>query len=112
MAKITLPLPPSTNRYWMHWRNRVVLSPEARAYKASAKKRALALGLRPLLGQLCLRLWVYRAQRRGDLSNRIKVLEDALEGVAYENDSQVWRLEATLGDDAKNPRVEIEVSLL
>lgn len=91
------------------WRGRAVLSHEARAYKLTAAKSALAQGARSRLGPILLRLHVYRAERRGDLSNRIKVLEDALEGVAYENDSQVVRLEAQLHDDPKNPRVEVWV---
>ena len=106
---LTLPYPPSANRYWRTFRGMTVVSPEARAYKANARLRALAQGVRPLDGPVRLVLRVYRPRKAGDLSNRIKVLEDALCGVAFEDDDQVVAIEATRLDDKENPRVEIEV---
>jgi Holliday junction resolvase RusA-like endonuclease len=37
------------------------------------------------------------------------VLEDALNGLAYEDDKQIVELHAYRYDDKKNPRIEIEV---
>ena len=48
--------------------------------------------------------WLTNAQ-----SNRIKVLEDALQGVAFLNDSQVVELTAALAEDKANPRMEVTV---
>lgn len=107
--KATLPLPPSSNRYWRVWRGRAVVSTEARAYKLNARLRALSQGMRPVSGPVVLNLVVYRARKAGDLSNRIKVAEDALQGVAYTNDSQVVELHARLEDDPGNPRLVVWV---
>lgn len=91
------------------WRNRIVVSDEARAYKSGAKLRALTQGMRPLLGPVYVSLTVYRAERRGDLDNKIKVALDALQGVGYTNDSQVTELHARLEDDPSNPRLVVWV---
>ena len=63
-----------------------------------------------LSGPVALELHVYRERRSGDLSNRIKIIEDALQGVLYENDSQVVELHAYLHEDRHAPRIEIEVT--
>ena len=107
--KVTLPLPPSANRYWRLWRGHMVVSDEARAYKHGAKLRALTQGMRPLCGPVYVSLTVYRAARRGDLDNRIKVSLDALQGVAFENDAQVTEIHAKLEDDPANPRIVVWV---
>lgn len=99
---IELPVPPSAN---MYWRDRAVvrkgggkpfvqryLTKEAVDYKATVKVMAWNAGWRipiPRPTEVAVSLVWYRKARRGDLSNRLKVLEDALEGVAYENDSQI-----------------------
>lgn len=107
--KITLPYPPSANRYWRNWRGRTVLSAEARAYKADVGKRCKAAKLKPTGANVSLFLDVYRPRRAGDLSNRIKVIEDALQGYAFEDDDQVVKIFARRGDDKANPRVEVVV---
>lgn len=107
---VTLPLPPSANEYWKKWRGRIVVSNEARAYKMSALVRAKSQGMTVITGDVCLSITVYRPAKRGDLSNRIKVLEDALQGVAFKNDSQVRELHAMQLEDPANPRVVVCVS--
>ncbi len=115
---LTVPVPPSSNVYW---RTRVIaprkgkpfvstyVSAEAQKYKILTKNTAIAAGMKPIpkpAEVVFYAVW-YRARRSGDLKNRNKVLEDALEGAAYENDSQIaeahwWRSDA----DPGNPRVE------
>jgi Holliday junction resolvase RusA-like endonuclease len=63
-------------------------------------------------GGVSVSLWVYRAAQRGDLDNRIKVLLDSLQGIAYKDDKQVRELHAFLEDDKDNPRVVVEVEAL
>jgi len=110
---VTLPLPPSANDYWRVWRGRAVVSTEARAYKQSAALAARAQGLRPILaGEVAVVLRVFRPTRRGDLDNRLKVLLDALRGVAFRDDAQVSALLATQLLDVDNPRVEVQVEPL
>lgn len=111
--RLELPLPPSANDYWViGWHRRkpcLVLSTEARAYKRAIARRGLARRCAPLEGPVELRLCVHFANARSDLSNRIKVLEDALQGIAYVNDRQVWRLVAERAHEASPPYVEVEV---
>ena len=106
---IELPYPPSSNRYWRHVGNKTLKSEEARNYQTTAGWLWKATGVDMLDGDVCVSLRIFRPQRRGDLDNRIKVLLDALNGIAYEDDGQVVELHAYLGDDKKNPRVELEV---
>lgn len=91
MVKVTLPYPPSVNRYlrfspkgWAY------TTPEAKRYKQGAKLRALTQGLRPIPErEVVLSIAVYRPQKRGDIDNVLKVLLDSLIGVAYVDDSQI-----------------------
>jgi crossover junction endodeoxyribonuclease RusA len=108
--KLTLPYPPSSNRYWKVWRGRAVVSAEAKSYKQGVRLRALTEGFRkPLACPLVLSLVVYRPRKAGDLSNRIKVLEDALNGIAWIDDKQIVEIHARREDDASNPRVEVRI---
>ena len=106
---IVLALPPSANTYWRYGPNGVHVSQAAQDYKAGVKWKALHQGLAPMAGELALYVNVYRQQRRGDLDNFAKVLGDALNGVAYHDDSQVVELHMWRHDDRDNPRVEVEV---
>lgn len=108
--RAVLPYPPSANRYWRTFRNRTVVSDEARKYKALVK---VELSKWPLLaGPVALIAHLYRPQRSGDLDNRLKVLGDALNGVAWSDDSQVVEIHAYRHDDKARPRVEVEVRAL
>jgi crossover junction endodeoxyribonuclease RusA len=110
---VTLPLPPTANLYWRIWRGRAVMSNEARAYKMNASLAAKAQGLRPIIdAEVAVVLRIFRPARRGDLDNRIKVLLDALRGVAYRDDAQVAALYAVQAHDPENPRVEVEIAPL
>jgi Holliday junction resolvase RusA-like endonuclease len=120
---LVLPYPPSANTYW---RSRVIVpkgpgkkpmsvtyvTNEAREYKEKVGLIAASIVKTPLLGNLKLHLRIYRPMRRGDLSNRIKVLEDTLIGVCYKDDDQITAIEAERYDDKENPRVEVTVSPL
>ena len=106
---LTLPLPPSANVYWRMWRNRMVVSTEAKNYKIAAGWQAKAAGVEPLRGPVAVTMHVYRARKAGDLDNKIKCLFDALNGIAWEDDSQVVELHAYMHDDKNAPRVEIEM---
>lgn len=107
-----LSYPPSANRYWRKWRNRIVKSDEARGYQAYAGWTAKSAGATLHAGQVALHLRIYRPRRCRDLDNCLKVLVDALQGVSYTNDNQVREIHAYLGDDKLSPRVEVEVQPL
>ena len=104
---IVFPEPPSSNRYWRNFRGRTVKSKEAREYQEAVKLIARKQKLRT--GEIGLHLKWFRKRRAGDLSNRIKVIEDALQGILYRNDSQIVCILAERHDDPKNPRVEVEI---
>ncbi len=106
MRFITLPYPPSANAYWRNVRGRVVVSAEARAYK---RKVGLTVQSTPLDGPLAIEVHVYRPRKAGDLDNTLKVLCDALNGIAWRDDSQVVEIHAYRGDDKADPRVELRV---
>lgn len=111
--KITLPFPPSANRYWRVYKNRILVSEEARHYKANVKFRAMQdRDIQPLDGPLVVHVVMYRPQRRGDTDNFLKVMLDSLRGVAFNDDSQVVEIHARREDDAENPRVEVRVEEL
>lgn len=110
---LTLPLPPSANRYWRTTVRagfpHTYVSPEAKQYKALAYWTAKKQGAEPLDGEVIVRGTVYFPNRRGDLDNRTKILLDALEGVAYHDDKQVWGIQWSRETDKTNPRVELEI---
>jgi Holliday junction resolvase RusA-like endonuclease len=102
-----LPYPPSANRYWRTDRGgKPHLSDEAKLYKLISAD--LARGT-PISGDVKLVAHVFRPQKSGDLSNRIKVLEDVLRGIAYVDDKQTAVIEFHRWDDARNPRVQVDV---
>lgn len=109
-ASIALPYPPAANRYWRSVAGRVLVSREAREYKHAAALMALAAGVRPLDGEVAVSLHIYRPRKSGDLDGRIKVTLDALNGIAWRDDSQVAELHAYRHEDKTHPRAEVTVS--
>jgi Holliday junction resolvase RusA-like endonuclease len=106
---LQLPIGPSANRYWRKTKTgRIYVSPEAVAYKETVAKLA---GVRtPFQADVTLMLDVYGMHGGGDVGNRVKVLEDALQGVAYVNDKQVAELHVRrLPVDELGPRVLVRV---
>lgn len=113
---LTLPYPPSANRYWrtavVCGRAQTYPSADAKAYKVEVYGRALEAGIRkPIAGRISLHVqlypqrpqdWAKRARRDPltwdddvrciDLGNCEKVLSDALNGVAWADDKQHRRI--------------------
>lgn len=118
---LVLPYPISANRYWASgvipikgthprkYRAITYVTEDARAYRDTVAKIAIAAGLRPLTGRVRFDRWLYperpqdwakRAQRDPDtwddgvrcidLLNADKVLADALNNVAWIDDKQIW----------------------
>ncbi len=106
---IVLPYPPSANRYWRSYGGRVVVSADAKAYKAGVWLQAQHAHLHPFTGPIAVYVHAYRPRKVGDLDNTNKVLLDALCGIAYQDDAQIVELHSWRHDDAQNPRVEVEV---
>ncbi len=108
-VSLTLPYPPSANRYWRYVNNHPTVSADARSYRTGAGMVARHQGIAPFTGKVAMYIELYRPQKSGDLDNRIKILCDALKGVAYNDDDQIIEIHARLHDDKANPRCEVEV---
>lgn len=116
--KLVLPYPPSVNRMYRSfvpkgWNRAVVtLSPEAKAYKEQVGWLAREQGVKaPLTGPVELRLALIPKNRVCmDLSNCWKVAEDALNGIVYADDAQVFKIVAERRDpDPTGARLEVEI---
>jgi crossover junction endodeoxyribonuclease RusA len=107
MISLTLPFPPSANRYWRHAKGRTYRSSEAIAYIEAVQD---LVPDEQLEGEISVTMHFHRPARRGDLDNRIKIALDSLRGRAYHDDKQIVRIEATRHEDKKNPRVEITIT--
>ena len=71
---------------------------------------ARAKMLHPLTGPVALKAVFYRQSETAcDVDNLLKALMDGLQGIAYENDSQVEHVEGIKRIDRKNPRTEVEI---
>lgn len=106
-VEITLPWPPSANRYWRIFRGRAVKSADATAYKKAVAE--VCDGMTECFGDVIIRLDFFRPRKSGDLDNRIKILLDAMQGTAYKDDKQIVEIHARRFDDKANPRVEVRI---
>jgi crossover junction endodeoxyribonuclease RusA len=114
---LQLPYPPTANTYWRLCHGRIVKSKEARHYQGAVQMLARAqmtrAGYAPFGdAEIAISLHFRRPHRRGDLDNSLKVLLDALKGVAFDDDRQVASITATRGLDAANPGVVVTVEVL
>jgi crossover junction endodeoxyribonuclease RusA len=90
----------------------MVKSAEARQYVQEVGLVARSKGYRPKEGDVKITLDFYRPRKAGDLDNRIKIVLDGLQGTAFINDSQIVEIHARRHDDARNPRVEMQIEYL
>lgn len=107
VVSFVLSLPPTVNHMYARYRRHVVLKPEAAAWKQEAHLIALTHFDEPWRGSVVAVYEFYFKDGRSDISNRIKALEDALEGVAYINDRQIVQFTCYKFVDPYNPRVEV-----
>lgn len=118
-VNLILPPPPALNH--LHFTRVVVpkgrkpfvqrgLTSEGLAYKE--KVANIADGMTPFVGDVEVRMRWFRSRRIGDLDGIFKIILDSLTGFAYADDKQVKRIDAERFDDAKRPRVEVEIMAL
>jgi len=137
MIRLTLPYPISANRYWrtalVCGRAQTYVSKEAKDFKEQVGWLCRAAGIRtPLEGRLEVRVqlypnrpqdWAKRVKKLGptwddsvqcmDLTNCEKVLMDALNTLAFNDDKQVRRYFAErMEPDEKGARVEMTIEQL
>lgn len=113
---LTLPYPPSVNHYWRKWRNRMVISPEGRAYRRQVAALLDGHGPRkpPAGGRIALGMDAFPPDRRArDLDNIQKGICDALEHAGiYENDRQIDWLTSRRREVVQGGRLEVHVKTL
>jgi crossover junction endodeoxyribonuclease RusA len=134
--KLTFPPAISANRYWRsfvprgHTRAIVVVSDEAKAFKSQVRWIAKQAGIRtPFSGRVQVDCQLYpampkdaasRMRKHGDgwdddvrsidLDNALKVTIDALKGIAYEDDKQVWRINAERMEPTGDARMVVTIT--
>ena len=106
---MTVPYPPTLNNMFISRGRFRVLSPKARAYKAEVQKLAQIARIKPIEGDLCVDMYIYRPRKVGDIDNLSKSLFDSLKGLAWHDDKQVVELHIYRNDDKDNPRVELRI---
>ena len=114
---IVAPYPVSANRYWRRFGESMVVSAEARTYKRLVgllwleKRYPLRAGPVHVEIGLAPKLTVkgVASKTRIDLDNCIKVALDALNGVAYKDDSQVVSVRATVIAAVSGGALELDV---
>lgn len=91
---IELPWPPSLNRYYRVFRNRILISRDGRKYRLMAVSR-LGGGRGRMKGRLAVAVDLYPPDnRRRDIDNPLKCLFDSLTHAGvWEDDSQVKDVE-------------------
>ena len=106
MKSLKLPYPISANRYWRTYKNRVIRSPEATAYKKAVGYIAMTEKAQLIDGDITIHVILHpkltnkgiASKTRIDLDNALKVVIDALNGIAYTDDKQVVQILAEVGD--------------
>ncbi|WP_287416611.1 RusA family crossover junction endodeoxyribonuclease [Oceanithermus sp.] len=112
MTRITLPWPPSVNRYWRNINGRTLVSREGRAYRAAVLSEVLLQGAaQHYRGRLRMVIVAHPPdRRRRDLDNLVKAIQDGLEfaGV-FDDDGQIDDLRVVRAERVPGGRVVVEV---
>lgn len=112
MIRLTLPFPPSVNRYWRHVGTRVLISKEGREYRQVVTDLMTSRRIKKHEGDLIVDIRLVPAdRRRRDVDNSLKALLDAMQaGGAYDDDSQITRLTVEkVEPESDTPRSEIVI---
>lgn len=116
---LTLPYPPSVNRYWRHNRGRTHLSKEAQEYRQEVDDAVLELPYTirktlPLEERLSVTMYLYPPdRRRHDIDNRVKGVFDSLEAAGVMvDDEQIDRLNVIRMPVERGGCLEVEIEEL
>lgn len=115
---VTLPYPPSANRYLRHTARGTYRTSEANAYRTQAQWLAKAAGFKPLDGFVAVSVTLHpKETKKGqpsatvlDLDNCLKVAMDAMQGIAFENDKQVKQISMSYGCQKQDGGLTLEVT--
>ena len=114
---LRLGYPVSANRYWRTCNGRTFRSAEADRYKGEAMHAAVRARVVEISGPVSVAITLHPKRTkqgnayksRMDLDNCVKVTLDALNGVAYRDDSQVVRLVAEIGEAIEGGGLSVSV---
>lgn len=88
----------------------------SRKYQETCRVHAMAAAMKarwkPVSAPCAIELKVYRRERRGDIENIQKGVQDAMNRVVYVDDRQVVEAHVWLHLDRERPRVEVTVRVL
>ena len=95
--QLTLPWPPSVNRYYRQYKGRAIISKEGREYRSAvvlAVWKLWTARMQTMTGLLSVSLELYPPdRRRRDIDNILKALLDSMcKAGIYADDSQIKRL--------------------
>ena len=93
-VSVELPWPPSVNRYYRVFRNRILISRDGRKYRMMVVSRLGGIN-RKLTGEVSVEIDLYPPdRRRRDIDNPLKCLLDSMTHAGvYEDDSQIKDIE-------------------
>jgi crossover junction endodeoxyribonuclease RusA len=117
VMKLSLPYPPSANRYLRHTARGTYRTKEANLYRDSVAYAAFLAGARMTHGSSRLIATLHPKMTKAgkssgtclDLDNCIKVLCDALQGICYANDKQLRHISMTVGDPIVGGGLTVEI---
>lgn len=110
--QFALPYPPSVNHYLSHTMRGMYRTVEANAYRDLVGWTLRGMGLEPLHSKLAVTIRAFRPRKSGDIDGILKVSLDAMNKLAYDDDSQIIELHVYRDDDKKNPRLEVDIQEL
>ncbi|OOR88002.1 hypothetical protein B0181_09235 [Moraxella caviae] len=108
MVELDLPFPPSVNTYWRKYGNRIVLSKQAKEFKAAVmSRRAGKFGDKRLGVSITLHA---PTKRKYDLDNRLKALFDALQTAGvFDDDEQIDFINVQRGEIKKGGACVVKI---
>lgn len=102
------------NRIWRTGKGRTYKDKTAKAYGEAVAAYCLAHRVKlafPEGVRVAYTLTWYRGRKAGDLSNRVKVVEDALNGIVWADDGQIVEVHLYRVDATKaTARVELSIT--
>lgn len=108
--KFTVPGPPVPKGRPRLGKGKTFTPPETVAYENKVRFSALTAGVRQIVGDVSLSVAIYFPDRRKrDADNVFKAIADALNRVAYADDSQIKEGHFTAAYDKARPRVDVWV---
>ena len=118
---LQLPYPVSNNTYYRNFRGITTISKRGREYKAEVANLCKFAGITEIAGKVAVSLEICpkkpktftgKEPRCLDLDNVAKVALDSLQGYAYANDAQIWKLSIGRGEPVTGGQLNVRVTAI